>query len=112
MRRETRRPIWIWVHSVCCFDFNRKKKCKNNPDVPKNENGLIETIRMGKSICDKWVKFLSGSGVSSGGFLFQLILWLMFFPSTCLLFYICCRGRAVANVERTCSQTTLLKEGN
>ena len=34
-----------------------KMKKKNTPDVPKSESGLIQMIRMGKSIRHKWVKY-------------------------------------------------------
>ena len=29
---------------------------KNTPDAPRNDNGLVQMIRMGKSISHKWVK--------------------------------------------------------
>ena len=32
-----------------------KSSRKFTPDAPKNENGLIQMIGMGKSICHKWV---------------------------------------------------------
>ena len=34
------------------------KKEKNTPDVHKKESGLIQMIRMGKSIRHKWVKWV------------------------------------------------------
>ena len=43
-------------YSVCSLGFQKKKKRINTPDVPKNESGLIQMIRMGKSIRHKWVK--------------------------------------------------------
>ena len=35
---------------------NKNEKKKNTPDAHKSESGLIQLIRMGKSICHKWVK--------------------------------------------------------
>ena len=37
--------------------FIEKKKKKTTPEAPTKENGLIQMIRMGKSIGHKWVKF-------------------------------------------------------
>ena len=41
-------------------EFHRKMKQKLNftPDSLKNENVLIQVLRMGKSICHKWVNDL------------------------------------------------------
>ena len=39
------------------------KNEKNTPDAPKNENGLIQMIRMGQSIHQLWGKHISGGNV-------------------------------------------------
>ena len=46
-------------------DFHKNEtKMKIAPDVPRFESGLIQMIRMGKSICHKWVKGFMTSGNS------------------------------------------------
>ena len=44
--------------------------------------------------------------------LYTCIYFVICFLMPCLLLYVCCRGRAVINVVRTCSPTPLLKSGN
>ena len=38
------------------FIEKRNKNEKNTPDVPKNESGLIQMIRMENSVCHIWFK--------------------------------------------------------
>ena len=45
------------LFAVISFIENEIKIKKNTPDAPKNENGLIQMIKMGKSIRHIWVKF-------------------------------------------------------
>ena len=43
------------------FSSKNEMEMKNHTRCPKNENGLIQMIRMGKSIRHKWVKVAVGS---------------------------------------------------
>ena len=50
-------PQKVWGYSVSWHVFHRNEiKINISPDVPKNESGLIQMIRMGKSKRHKWVK--------------------------------------------------------
>ena len=41
---------------LTCFSSKNEIKIKFTPYAPKNENGLIQMIKMGKSIRHKWIK--------------------------------------------------------
>ena len=74
-RPKTRRLIRFSTVCIQKFLFKFENILKNTPNNPKNGNGLVQVIRMGKYIRHKWVCTCSPKSDCSSVLVYVILFW-------------------------------------